>query len=71
MPKKMPVFVLKAQDELAIPTILFYMRSLEKFGLMDQSAEVSKALDEFKEWEQENPDKMKMPDHKHVPASEE
>ena len=65
-----PRFVLKAQDELALEAITAYREACRVNELHDQAAEVDKAIQEFVEWRVANPEAMKMPDHKHIPAGE-
>lgn len=64
----MPVFVLKAQDKLAPFTVEAYHGLCCAAGLYDQACEVSDALEEIVAWQRRHPDRVKMPDHKHVPA---
>lgn len=67
---KMPVFVIKAKDELAIATLLNYREHCRFHGLHSQAGEVDKAIKEMRSWQDRNPHAIKMPDHKHVPQSE-
>jgi hypothetical protein len=69
MPDGMPVFVIKAKDELAVPTILDYLKHCRASGNLEQAREVGKALIEFIEWELANPGQIKRPDHVHVPVA--
>jgi hypothetical protein len=64
----MPVFVLKAKDELAVSAIEWYRTYCEDYDLHDQAEEVMKAITEFEEWQARHPEAMKLPDHPHVPA---
>lgn len=66
----MPVFVIKAKDYLAIRIIWEYYYACRAARLDDQALQVSSAIDEFAGWRDRNPDQMKFPDHKHVPATE-
>lgn len=64
----MPVFVIKAKDELGIHAIRGYRELCLAAGLEDQAAEVDKAIAEMVAWRAEYPDEMQLPDHRHVPA---
>lgn len=63
-----PVFVLRGKDSLTPWTIASYMHSCRQKGLHDQAEEVDKALHEVMRWQRHNPDKVKLPDHPHVPV---
>lgn len=65
---KMPTFQLLAKDDLSPQTLSAYADLCQEAGLEDQAAEVVKALAEFVEWRDRNPDVLKMPDHRHVSA---
>jgi hypothetical protein len=65
----MPVFVLKGKDLVALDGILGYLQGCDARGLDDQVAEVTKAISEFAHWQHRNNNQVKLPDHKHVPAS--
>jgi hypothetical protein len=65
-----PVFVFRAQDGLAMAAITSYYSACLIAGLKDHAAEVNKAMQEFRGWQTRNPDRMKMPDKKHVPVPE-
>lgn len=67
-PDPMPVFVLKAQDRLALNAIIDYYHHCIYDGLNDQAGEVAKAYNEFEAWRERNPERMKWPDHPHQPA---
>lgn len=64
----MPVFAIKASDNLAEAAIAAYHSFCCQRGLDDQAAEVRKALDEVQGWRARNPDRLANPDHKHAPA---
>jgi len=66
----MPVFVLKAKDNLAPRIIELYAAECVTRDLHEQARQVRKALAEFEDWRQRNPDKCKLPDHRHVPAGQ-
>lgn len=64
----MPIFSIKAQDLLALVAIYAYERACHREGLVDQAKQVALAYEEIEEWQARNPDKLKFPDHKHVPV---
>lgn len=66
----MPVFVIKARDNLAEATVRDYMKACAGLWDQDQAWEVSLALAEIKAWRERNPEKCKWPDHRHVPAGQ-
>lgn len=70
MDDPMPEFIIKAKDRLAIPTIIAYKNFCRDHNLWDQAHEVTKAHEEFFEWQYRNPDKVKMPDHEHIPVKD-
>lgn len=71
-----PFFFLRAQDRLSVETIMEYSRLLERESwkargegnevlarsLSDQSTEVAIYAHKFLDWQQEHPDKVKLPD---------
>lgn len=65
----MPWFTLLAKDRLAVETIEFYRDRCAEAGLAEQAAEVEKALEEFRDWQREWSQQVKMPDHAHVPCA--
>ena len=66
----MPVFVIKAQDKLAVRAVEAYRQLCLQLGLDEQAGQVELALDEIKEWRQANPTRVKLPDHRHVRRSQ-
>lgn len=66
----MPVFVIKARDDLAVATIEFYAGLCTAAGLDEQREQVGRALDEIRAWRAANPDECRLPDHDHVPAGQ-
>jgi hypothetical protein len=64
----MPVFVIKAKDDLAFSVVEHYRDTCASLGLDRQAGEVNKALQEIVAWRVRNPDLCKMPDHEHRPA---
>lgn len=67
----MPVFTIKAKDQLSLGAITAYRYLCLAAGLDQQAAEVTKAIDEIQAWQQRNPDRLQLPDHKHVPVTPE
>lgn len=67
---KMPSFTFLAKDLFIVPVIEHYWELLINEGQLAQADEVEKAIDEIKEWQYNNQDKLKFPDHKHVPVGE-
>lgn len=66
----MPVFVIKARDDLAVATIEVYAGLCTAAGLDDQREQVDRALDEIRAWRAANPDECRLPDHTHMPAGQ-
>jgi len=64
----MPVFTIKAQDRLALHALIAYREACFDAGIRSQALEVIKAIAEIASWQDRNLDKMKLPDHNHVPA---
>lgn len=58
-----PIFVLTAKDFISVSAIDAY-RNLCKAEECDQAhiAEIGTRIDEFREWQKANPDKVKLPD---------
>jgi hypothetical protein len=67
---KMPEFTIKAKDEFAISTLIAYREECINFRLEDQAKEVQLAIEEMIDWRSDNPELVKYPDHKHIPAGE-
>jgi hypothetical protein len=67
--KDMPVFVIKAKDQLAVLAVEAYEDLCIEAGLHDQAAEVRKAKTEIELWQEANPQLVKQPDHTHVPMN--
>jgi hypothetical protein len=65
----MPVFTIKAKDNLALEAICYYAHECRRRGLNDQADEVDKAIAEIQQWRAANPDVCKDPDHIHVPTT--
>lgn len=66
----MPVFVIKAKDNLAPAAVFSYATLVEGLGLYTQAKQTRLALNEIVAWRERNPSACKWPDHKHVPAAE-
>lgn len=64
----MPVFPIKAKDALAIEAVQAYRELCVKYGLYGQAQQVQLAINEITDWQGANEDRMKLPDHKHVPV---
>ncbi|HZN73094.1 MAG TPA: hypothetical protein VFC00_15610 [Micromonosporaceae bacterium] len=64
----MPVFTLKAQDVFTPVVVMRYHELCVDAGLYKHGIEVSRAYDEIMAWRERNPDKVKVPYHKHVPV---
>lgn len=65
-PDPMPVFVFQAKDALSMAGLTAYYSKCLIAGLRDHAAEVNKAMQDFREWQRRNPDRMKLPDKQHV-----
>jgi len=71
-----PWFYLRAQDKLSVEIVMEYSRLLERESwkarglgdeilarsLSDQSTQVAQSAHKFMDWQEENPDKVKLPD---------
>jgi len=61
--KGIPIFVLTAKDVISTSTIDRYRdlcRAMECD--IDHIAEIGTRIDEFRKWQEENPDQVKLPD---------
>jgi hypothetical protein len=67
-PEDMPVFVLKAKDNLALRVVAIYRELCVNEGLSEQAEQVIKAIGEMTEWRIAYPELCKLPDHEHVPV---
>ena len=65
----MPIFVIKAKDALSVPALKHYKEKCEDHGLTEQARQVDYAIYEFRQWQDENIDDTKLPDHRHVPVN--
>jgi hypothetical protein len=66
----MPVFTIKAKDELAVDAVDHYMALCQQRGLHEQAAEVWKAREEILAWQMRNQEQVRLPHHPHVPVTE-
>ncbi len=62
-----PKFTIRAQDALSIEVLAHYLAAAQRYSLIAHSHEVRTAIAEFIVWQNENPEKVKMPYHKHIP----
>lgn len=67
----MPVFVIKGKDQFAPHAISYYAALCRRAGLTGQAAEVRRAVAEIQDWQSDHRDKVKLPDHPHVPVTAE
>jgi hypothetical protein len=65
----MPVFVIKAKDKFGPAAVRYYRSLCLQAGLHEHVAEVSKAHEEMDMWRKRHPERIQLPDHKHVGAS--
>jgi hypothetical protein len=63
----MPVFTIKAQDKLAIRAVEAYRRLCVDAGLDEQVLQVDLAIGEMLHWRGANPDRVRLPEHRHIP----
>lgn len=63
-----PVFLLRAQDLFALSGINGYVAELLNHNQYEQAEQVALAITEVSDWQDENTDRLKVPDHQHVPA---
>jgi hypothetical protein len=63
-----PVFTIRGQDRFAVRAVGAYYDLCCEAGLMAQAGEVHRALEELRAWQDRHPERIKMPDHAHVPA---
>lgn len=66
----MPVFVLKGKDALAPGVVDYYRRECHRHGLIDQAKQVGLAFEEMAAWQRDNPERVKLPAHNHVPVGQ-
>lgn len=68
MTDPMPVFVIKAKDSLAMSAVEAYRILCRHSGMPGQADQVQLALDEIEAWQGRNPELVKPPYHRHMPA---
>jgi len=59
VPDDEPLFILRAQDRKALPVLLAYSMICDN---IDHKASIKKTIDDFREFQAKNPDRMKEPD---------
>lgn len=59
-----PIFILRAKDLLSVPTIVKYLNLYGEFMPSDVTFEASvvNTIEGFKQWQKDNPDKVRWPD---------
>lgn len=60
-----PSFTIVAKDVLAVPTLEQYKRICNAFGLVDQTREVQRAIDEVVAWQEQHREDTHLPSHQH------
>lgn len=58
IPDGEPLFIFRAQDRKALPALLAYHMICDN---LDQMAEVKKVIDDFRDFQEKNPEKMGEP----------
>ena len=58
IPDSEPLFVLRAKDRKALPALLAYLMILDN---LDQKAEVTKSINDFRRFQEEHPERMGEP----------
>ncbi len=64
----MPIFAIKASDNLAPATVAAYLSFCEQRGLRGHAEQVRTALAEIEAWRAKHPGLCKDPFHEHAPA---
>jgi len=59
VPNDEPVFILRAKDRKALPALLAYLMILDR---LDQRESVTLCINDFRKFQEENPDKMHEPE---------
>jgi hypothetical protein len=59
IPDDEPLFILRAQDRKALPALTAYCSILDT---LEHRAEVTKSINDFREFQEKNPERMKEPD---------
>lgn len=58
IPDNEPLFILRAKDRKALATLVAYNMILDN---LDQKAEVTKSINDFRAFQEQNPEKIKEP----------
>lgn len=58
IPDNEPLFILRAKDRKALSTLVAYNMILDN---LEQKAEVTKSINDFREFQEKNPEKMQEP----------
>lgn len=58
IPENEPLFILRAKDRKALPALVAYNIILDN---LDQKAEVTKSVNDFRKFQENNPEKMQEP----------
>ena len=58
VPDDEPVFIFRAKDRKALPALVAYIMILDN---LDQKAEVTKSINDFRAFQEMNPEKMAEP----------
>lgn len=58
VPDDEPLFILRAKDRKALPALVAYNMILDN---LDQKAEVNKTINDFRRFQEQNPEKMGEP----------
>jgi hypothetical protein len=63
IPDDEPVFILRAQDQLALSTITYYSETASRLNCPGEFAEgLDRVHSEFHSWQLKNKERVKMPD---------
>ena len=63
IPRDEPVFVLRAQDRAALPTLRHYENECRVLGAgEDHYSAITNVIEKFQKFADDNPDKIKTPD---------
>lgn len=63
-----PIFVLRGQDKMSSFGVVGYLDALTRADQPVQAHQVTLALGELYQWQRDNEDRTKFPDHPHEPA---
>lgn len=59
-----PIFTIRAQDALAVPSLIAYRDICTDHGLLDQADKVQDRIQEFMGWQRENEKHTHLPKYK-------